>query len=64
MPVAAPRALPAAAADADVRDHPLVRAVADLFDATIVRVERPGTLPPSASAPDADEDAAQGDEHV
>lgn len=60
---APPRALPAAGADADVRSHPVVRAVADLFDATIVRVERAGALPPAA-AQEAEDDTALGDGHV
>jgi len=66
-PAPQPRALPSAAADDEVRTHPLVRQVAELFDATIVRVEAAGTLPAARAhaegAGETDTDSS-GDEHV
>ena len=65
--VAAPRRMEAAAApslrdDPAVR-HPLVLEVSALFDATIVRVEAAGTLPPTATveATEANERADETD---
>ncbi len=39
--------------DDGVVSHPLVRAVADLFDATVVRIEAAGTISPQAADTDA-----------
>ncbi len=52
--------------DDPVAGHPLVREVSALFDATIVRIEAAGSLPPEAGADaGADADAAtQGDHDV
>lgn len=61
---ASPRALPAAGADDTIRNHPLVRSVAALFDATIVRVESAGTLPADEAVLGDTEETPAGDVHV
>ena len=64
---AAPRTpAPAAAAlrDDPVQRHELVRTVARLFDATVVRVEAAGTLPAQHSGRSAEEATEGGDTDV
>lgn len=63
-PTATPRALTDAGADEAVRTHPIVRKVAALFDATIVRVESASTLPVRESTPDEDDDETAGEPNV
>ncbi|MBL9141437.1 MAG: hypothetical protein JNK53_06175 [Phycisphaerae bacterium] len=56
--VARAPALPTAAADDSIRNHPIVRKVAMLFDATIVRVETSGTLPVDRPQTPEDDDSS------
>ncbi len=60
----APAPAASGAGDDAARHHPLVRQIADLFDASIGRVEAAGTLPPAEVAPEEPDEPPAGDVHV
>ena len=74
--VSVTRATTAPRGDDGAVSHPFVRSIAELFDATVVRIEAAGTLPPQAAGPDpaarapgqadagAHDEADQGDDDV